>query len=952
MTGLLVLGLFFGVSGIRNEVHAAASFSDTRGHWAEYKIETAVSRDIVKGYQNGTFGPDKKVSRAEFICMLNRALGNLYEAEISFSDVKSGDWYYNDVAKAVNAAYATGFEDGTFKPDKIITRQEAAFMITMVVPTYGESSNLKIYSDYGKISDWAYKAMSKVVGKGYMSGYSDGKLHPKDALTRAQAVALITDIMDHETIVTSEPVIDDDDTKLSGKIYPNHLKISKDLEEGSVIISDCVVLGTLSVKGGGKNTVNITNSRVANLDVSKANSSVRVQAKGGTSIERTTGSKDFILQTSSLDGAPYGAGFEKIDLSGTASVILRGNFPELVFSGTGATAELESGSIEKLTVSDTAKTPQITIARKASVDVAYVDAAANFYGEGSIGKMYANAKGISYEVKPKSVIVGSAGSIPASGDEDGAVTIQPEKGDTDVYINAGITITFDSKMTNAKGKAISASKVDDIISLTEGSASGTKVDFSATISKNGDVFTLVPSAALKEETKYYITIAADTMKNASGEMNAAFSSYFTTGEDTEALAVTFYPADKATSIPLTERNFTIRFSEKITDANGGTLEVGDNSYLKKEAITVVAGGKALAAADYDVELATSRKVITVKLDKDLVLNTNYTVGIVAGKLKTENGTKVAASTAAWTSAGTPAISTPTAEAFETSIRFTAKSSVQGTLYAVILPGTASAPLAPAIRSGQDASGKAALGSGAVSLNAGASGTLSFSGLTTCTDYKIYAAVYDAKGNVSTVTTLGAKTLPLQLSSLTIRPVGGGSNVLSNFAPGTFKYTGLYLPCGTDSVVVTAAANTDIFVGTLSINGDSTSKSVTVPVPANGKLIVAVVLQETGKTAVIYTIELQRIGSVDLSTMTLDGDAYTPGTVYTLDSAITESVVLNISPVDLLGAKVYVDGTKIANGENTTLNISPTTTSVTFLIRSVEEQDSKSYTITFARPLAP
>ena len=101
------------------------------------------------------------------------------EVSISFSDVSPSDWYYHDVSRAVAAKYASGFSDGTFLPNRTITRQEAAYMISMVVPTAEESNVLKSFSDSGSVSDWAYKSMAKIVSKGYIDGYSDKKLHPR-----------------------------------------------------------------------------------------------------------------------------------------------------------------------------------------------------------------------------------------------------------------------------------------------------------------------------------------------------------------------------------------------------------------------------------------------------------------------------------------------------------------------------------------------------------------------------------------------------------------------------------------------------------------------------------------------------------------------------------------------------------------------------------------------------
>ena len=944
---VMLVGLAGGFAAPQSSYAVSDNFSDINGHWAKSKIQTAVSLGIVTGYQNGTFGPDKKVTRAEFVCMLNRALGNEGEATISFSDVKSGSWYYHDVAKAVNAAYAAGNTDGTFQPNKTITRQEAAFMISRVVPTYDDDKSIKSFSDYKSVSDWAYEAMEKMYGRGYISGYSDDRIHPLDALTRAQAVALVTNVYYEETIEEEDPEIEDDNKKLSGKIYPNDVTVTKDLDEGSLTISNCVILGTLEVKGGGVDTIQLLNSRVANIDVQKSSGPVRILAKGETSIAETNATKESILATSSLTDGVYGAGFEDINLAGGATTTLRGEFNDVYVNGSGTETTFESGSIENFIVTSAGKLCDISIDEDAEIETAVVNASANFYGEGDIGKMYINAKDVTYENEPKQVVIGAEGESPDTGTSIDGMTISPEKGETDVYIDTPIMITFESKMTNPKGKALSASKIDDIVTLTEGSATGTEVEFTATINEDVTVFTLTPGEPLEEKTKYYITVAPDLLMDADKVLNKAVSSYFTTGEDSEELEVTYYPATGATSVPLDEDSITISFSEKIMDADGGSLEIDENEYLLKKAVTFLKAGKAVDTDDYTVSLDSKRKKITIEPDNALTLNTSYTVGIIAGTLKTESDTAVPASTSVWTSAGTPTVSTLTATPAETSIAFTAKSSVKGTLYAVILPSSATAPTAANIKAGTDAAGAAALGSGSASVTVGGTGTISFSGLKTQTAYKIFAAVYDAQGNFSTVSSVASTTLSLLLSDLNIYPHGSGTNVLSSFDSGTKNYTKIYVPCGTDSVDVEAEANSDVFVGTLTINGASGTEAE-VPLAADGTLTLTVVLQETGKTAVTYTVSIIEIGSVELASMTIDGDAYTPGDTYTLDTAATESVVLNIVPEDA-DADIYVDGTAISNSTNTTLNISATTTSVTFVIYSVEGQDSETYTIRFARP---
>ena len=92
--------------------------SDVFGHWAELTITKWQNEGRIGGYEDGTFKPDKAITRAEFVRLLNSAAPTAFTAStsINFSDVKESDWFYADVAKAVGGRVASGFEDGTFRP--------------------------------------------------------------------------------------------------------------------------------------------------------------------------------------------------------------------------------------------------------------------------------------------------------------------------------------------------------------------------------------------------------------------------------------------------------------------------------------------------------------------------------------------------------------------------------------------------------------------------------------------------------------------------------------------------------------------------------------------------------------------------------------------------------------------------------------------------------------------
>ena len=73
-------------------------------------------------------------------------------------------------------------------------------MLSRIVPTSGSNATLKVYSDYKNVEYWAETALEKITAKGYLGAYNDGKLHPKDNLTRGQAAKILTLVLQKETI--------------------------------------------------------------------------------------------------------------------------------------------------------------------------------------------------------------------------------------------------------------------------------------------------------------------------------------------------------------------------------------------------------------------------------------------------------------------------------------------------------------------------------------------------------------------------------------------------------------------------------------------------------------------------------------------------------------------------------------------------------------------------------
>ena len=316
----LVLSLFPAVSFAETEtgsVTSEVSFSDVQGHWAREAIQKAVNDGYVKGYPGGTFAPEKAVSRAEFVSMVNNALQLRAQNKvaINFSDVKESDWYYEEVAKAGYVRYAKGTSETEFSPEDVITRQEAAVMLSRFLPKLGMTGTevLDNYPDRAGIEAWAEEGMAITINKGYMKGHANGQLAPLETLTRAEAVSLIGQILAGETIVREDVFVKESGDILSDKIYVGDITIAEEVGEGDATLQNLSALSVVYVKGGGSHTVTMENSLIIRLVVTKEGTQVRVLAGDGTSIYTSIMfNNNLLVDENGEDAEPDGETFEDI----------------------------------------------------------------------------------------------------------------------------------------------------------------------------------------------------------------------------------------------------------------------------------------------------------------------------------------------------------------------------------------------------------------------------------------------------------------------------------------------------------------------------------------------------------------------------------------------------------------------------------------------------------------
>ncbi|KAB2334397.1 phosphatase PAP2 family protein [Bacillus mesophilum] len=189
-------------------VYANDQLSDIKGSFAEEQIQSWVDQDLVKGYSDGTFKPNKSITRAEFMVLVNRAFKYNKEAEINFKDVSSDDWYYKEVSKAIAAGYLDGFPDQTMKPQDLITRQEVAKIISIINKLEKDEAAAELFKDFSSIPAWSKGYIGSVRAADLMAGYLDGSFKPLNKITRAESVVTLNNVL--ELIKDSEPNPDEE----------------------------------------------------------------------------------------------------------------------------------------------------------------------------------------------------------------------------------------------------------------------------------------------------------------------------------------------------------------------------------------------------------------------------------------------------------------------------------------------------------------------------------------------------------------------------------------------------------------------------------------------------------------------------------------------------------------------------------------------------------------------
>lgn len=224
---------------------ASAVFTDTAGHWASSAIDKWSQKyGIIQGYEDGSFRPDNSITRGAFAGILDRFLQYQTVSPAStFSDI-AGTYWEQPILKLHAAGVYLGNNGQALSTDTI-TRQQAVAMIARAFGITGQSTALA-YLDAAQIADYARPYVAEMTARGYINDSADGYFRPTEAITRAEIVNILNNMVD---------MLIQEQGTYSGVV------------EGSVMINasqgaellDMSIGGNLIVAPGVQGTVSLTN---------------------------------------------------------------------------------------------------------------------------------------------------------------------------------------------------------------------------------------------------------------------------------------------------------------------------------------------------------------------------------------------------------------------------------------------------------------------------------------------------------------------------------------------------------------------------------------------------------------------------------------------------------------------------------------------------------------------
>ena len=386
--------------------------------WMDPYLEKVEDWGVMRGDIDGNLDPERNITRAEFVTMVNRAYGYTEMTNTPFRDVDSGDWYYEDIGIAYNMGYFNGTSPSTASPNSPLTREQAAVILGRNMMLQEGTGEVLGFTDSRDFSEWSRHMIQAVAEEGVIEGHPDGSYQPKDNVTRGQVAAMLvraigTPIQDggeqsyggvYGNLTITTPGVTLKDTTVVGDLY-----ITGGVGLSDVVLENVTVLGKIVVSGAGEaekgeHSIVLRNVEADEMVVdSISNQFVTLRTEGITDIGQVNVRTLSYLEDMTDDGF----GMQNIALDGEDGTAyqLAGNIKDVVNFTPGSTLTIAQGIAGNITVDEAALGTTLQIDLKGVVQNINLDAAANVIGKGDIAHINVNAPGAYVEMLPDTIVV-------------------------------------------------------------------------------------------------------------------------------------------------------------------------------------------------------------------------------------------------------------------------------------------------------------------------------------------------------------------------------------------------------------------------------------------------------------------------------------------------------------------------------------------------------------------
>ena len=438
LAAVMVLGFFPGFPGAEN--------SGAQAHWADPYLSQLVEWGVIREDQANN--PNLALTRADFMAIVNRAYGYKTPGETPFEDVEPNKWYYDDVGIAYTARYIVGTSPTTASPNNPLTRETATTILGRNMMLQESPGEILDFTDARQIANWAMGTVKSSLEHYIVNGYNDGTFRPKRNVSWGEMAAMVTKLVgtplqepgDYSLGgVFGNVTITSSDVTLRDSVVGGDVYITSGVGLGNVKLENVNVLGRIIASGtgrseGGEASILLRNVTADELLIDNMQDDyVSVQVDGISEIPNTT------VRTSAYieDNTPDGMGLQHISIEGDTypegeepedwepiQVDLAGRIGEVVNRTPGSQVRVAKGTVEKLTVDESATDSTVIIDRGAVVKELALDTSTYVTGEGDIGHLIVNAPGCVIDILPDQITIRPGITAIIAGEEMDSVAAE------------------------------------------------------------------------------------------------------------------------------------------------------------------------------------------------------------------------------------------------------------------------------------------------------------------------------------------------------------------------------------------------------------------------------------------------------------------------------------------------------------------------------------------------